>query len=81
MIYGAVVLSVMCLTVLTLQQLLDSNQFRYLFSILRKMGVEEKIERLVLKQLGVWFGIPIYFGSTWIMFPKSITSTVHFVSL
>lgn len=60
MIYGAVVLMVICLTVLSLQQLLDAGHYRYRFSVLRKLGVEEsRIERLMLKQLGVWFGLPV----------------------
>lgn len=60
MLYGAIVLMVICLTVLSLQQLLDAGHYRYRFSVLRKLGVEEKnITKLVLKQLGVWFGLPI----------------------
>ena len=60
LIYGAIVLMVMCLTVLALQQLLDAEKNNYRFSVLRKMGVEEKdLHTLVLKQLGVWFGMPI----------------------
>ena len=60
MLYGAVVLMVICLTVLSLQKLLDAGQYRYRFSVLRKLGVEEgRIGRLVLRQLGVWFGLPI----------------------
>ena len=60
MLYGAVVLMVIFLTVLSLQQLLDAGQYRYRFSVLRKLGVEERnIRKLVLKQLGVWFGLPI----------------------
>lgn len=60
MLYGAVVLMVICLTLLSLQQLLDAGQYRYRFSVLRKLGVEERnIRKLVLKQLGVWFGLPI----------------------
>ena len=60
MLYGAVVLMVICLTVLSLQQLLDAGQYRYRFSVLRKLGVEERnIRKLVLKQLRVWFGLPI----------------------
>lgn len=60
MIYGAVVLMVICLTVLSLQQLLDAGQYRYRFSVLRQLGVEERnIGSLILKQLGVWFGLPI----------------------
>ena len=60
LIYSAIVLMVMCLTVLALQQLLDAEKNNYRFSVLRKMGVEEKdLHTLVLKQLGVWFGMPI----------------------
>ncbi|MDE6387275.1 MAG: ABC transporter permease [Lachnospiraceae bacterium] len=60
MLYGAVVLMVICFTVLSLQQLLDSAHYRYRFSVLRKLGVEEKeIGHLVLQQLGVWFGLPV----------------------
>lgn len=60
MIYGAVVLMVICLTVLSLQQLLDAGQYKYRFSVLRKLGVEEKhIVKLILQQLSVWFGLPI----------------------
>ena len=60
MIYGAVVLMVICLTVLSLQQLLDAGQYKYRFSVLRKLGVEEQhISKIILKQLSVWFGLPI----------------------
>lgn len=60
MIYGAVVLMVICLTILSLQQLLDADQYRCRFSVLRKLGVDEqRITKLILKQLGVWFGLPI----------------------
>ena len=60
MLYGAIVLMVICLTVLSLQQLLDAGQYKYRFSVLRKLGVEEKqISKLILKQLSVWFGLPI----------------------
>lgn len=60
MLYGAVVLMVICLTILSLQQLLDAGKYKYRFSVLRKLGVEEQqIGKLVLKQLGVWLGLPI----------------------
>ena len=60
MLYAAVVLMVICLTVLSLQQLLDASQYKYRFSVLRKLGVEDThIGKLVLKQLGIWFGLPI----------------------
>lgn len=60
MLYGVVVLMIICLTVLSLQQLLDAGQYKYRFSVLRKLGVEEKhIGKLILQQLSVWFGLPI----------------------
>ena len=60
MLYGAVVLMIICLTILSLRQLLDAGQYKYRFSVLRKLGVEENhIEKLILKQLSVWFGLPI----------------------
>lgn len=60
LLYGAIVLMVICLTVLSLQQLLDAGQYQYRFSVLRKLGVEEKhISKLILKQLSFWFGLPI----------------------
>ena len=60
MLYGAVVLMIICLTVLSLQQLLDAGQYKYRFCVLRKLGVEEKhIGKLILQQLSVWFGLPI----------------------
>ena len=61
LLYGAIVLMVICLTILSLQQLLDADKYKYRFSILRKLGVEEQqIGRLVRKQLAVWFGLPIF---------------------
>lgn len=60
MIYGAVVLMVMCLTILSLQQLLDAGKYKYRFGVLRKLGTEESdIKKLMRKQLRVWFGLPI----------------------
>lgn len=60
MTYGAVVLMVICLTILSLQQLSDASHYRYRFGLLRKLGVEEaNIRRLILKQLSVWFGLPV----------------------
>ena len=33
---------VICLTILSLQQLLDAGKYKYRFSVLRKLGVEEQ---------------------------------------
>ena len=38
MLYGAVVLMVICLTILSLQQLLDAGKYKYRFGVLRKLG-------------------------------------------
>lgn len=60
MTYGAIVLMVICLTILSLQQLSEGQQCRYRFGVLHKLGVDQKEkDRLVLKQLSIWFGLPI----------------------
>lgn len=61
MTYSAVVLMVICLTILSLQQLLDTAHYRFRFGVLYKLGVDQQeMERLILKQLAVWFGLPIF---------------------
>lgn len=58
--YGAVILMVISLTILSLQQLLDAGKYKYRFAVLRKLGVEGKnIKMLVFKQILVWFGLPV----------------------
>lgn len=58
--YIGVVLIIICFTVLSLQQLSDSSEHRYRFSVLQKIGVEDtEVDRLILKQMVIWFGIPI----------------------
>ncbi|MGL4736228.1 MAG: ABC transporter permease, partial [Cellulosilyticaceae bacterium] len=60
---GATVLLVICFTMLALQQLSDATHFKYRFGVLRRLGVDEaRINRLIQKQLGLWFGLPIGFG-------------------
>lgn len=60
MVYSAVVLMVICLTILSLQQLLDAAHYKYRFGVLRKLGVDRhETEHLIFKQLAVWFGLPI----------------------
>ena len=45
---------------MALQQLSDSGKYKYRFQVLRNMGVEEPhIRKLILKQLAVWFGVPV----------------------
>ncbi|MEK4060042.1 MULTISPECIES: FtsX-like permease family protein [Paenibacillus] len=58
--YTGVVLLIICFTVLSLQQLSDSSDFKYRFSILRNMGISERqLNRIILKQMGIWFGTPV----------------------
>lgn len=60
MTYGAVVLLVICFTILSPQQLSDAGHYRYRFGVLRNLGVEEKsIDRLIFRQLSLWFGLPV----------------------
>lgn len=60
LIYCAIILFVICFTILALQQLYDSGKYKYRFQVLRNIGVEEThIRNLIVKQLGVWFGIPV----------------------
>lgn len=60
MTYSAIVLLVICFTILSLQQLLDNAHYRYRFGVLHKLGVEDaEKDRLILKQLAVWFGLPV----------------------
>ena len=60
MIYSAVVLMIICLTILSLQQLSDTVHVRYRFGVLHKLGVDgQETEKLIIKQLAVWFGLPV----------------------
>lgn len=60
LIYCAIVLFVICFTILALQQLYDAGKYKYRFQVLKNMGVEEThIHRLVRKQLALWFGLPV----------------------
>lgn len=60
MTYAAVVLFIICFTILALQQLLDSSLYSGRFGVLKKLGVEDRhIERLIFKQLAFWFGLPV----------------------
>ena len=58
-IYIGVVLIFICFTVLSIQQLSDSFEHKARFNVLKKIGVDHKqIDKLILKQMCVWFGIP-----------------------
>ncbi|WP_262428314.1 hypothetical protein [Paratissierella segnis] len=63
LIYLGVVLIVMCFTILSLQQLADSSDFRYRFQVIDKLGVPKiRINKIILKQMSIWFGLPLVIG-------------------
>lgn len=60
MTYCAVVLMVICFTILSLQQLWDAEEYRFRFGILQKLGADQRaMGSLVTKQLLLWFGLPV----------------------
>ena len=62
-LYLGTVLLMISLTVLALQQLTDSIEHKQRFNILRKLGIEEgEINKIVLKQIGIYFAIPVTIG-------------------
>lgn len=47
-------------TILTVQQLSEASKYQYRYSLLSKLGLCDKaIRRLILKQIAVYFGIPL----------------------
>lgn len=62
--YGGVILLIIIFTILSLQQLSDSEVFKQRFRMIRKLGVSENsINKIILSQMGLWFGLPILLGS------------------
>ncbi len=58
--YGGIVLLVISFTMLSLQQLTDSSDFKHRFHIIRKMGVSNSsINKIIYSQMSIWFGLPI----------------------
>jgi len=58
--YASFVLIIICLTVLSLQQLMDASEHKYRFLTINKLGVDHiQIKKLIRQQMSVWFGIPI----------------------
>ena len=59
-IYGGTILLMICLTILSLQQLSDSLEHKQRFDVIRKLGIDDReINKIVLKQIGVYFAVPI----------------------
>lgn len=61
--YLGIILFMISLTILSLQQLTDSIEHKDRFNVLRKLGIEENdINKIVLKQVGIYFLLPIFFA-------------------
>jgi putative ABC transport system permease protein len=67
--YGGIVLLIISFTVLSLQQLADSFDFKKRFIIIKKMGVSDaSINKIIWSQISIWFALPLILAgiSAWI---------------
>lgn len=66
--YLCLVLIVICLTILSLQQLTDATEHKRRFWTISNLGLDQKqIHKYIRQQMAVWFGLPIsvaFFGAT-----------------
>lgn len=75
--YSAIVLLVICFTILALQQLYDASNYKARFDILYRLGVDRKqISTLIFKQIFFWFGVPVLIATLF-----SLVFGVYFFSL
>lgn len=59
-VYMALVFVCVALTILSVQQLSDANKYKFRYSVLSKLGLNEKeIDNIILKQLGVYYLCPL----------------------
>lgn len=59
LLYLGVVMTLICATVLAIQQLSDASELKRRFALLRRMGAEEReLNRLLRRLLGLFFGLP-----------------------
>lgn len=58
--YIGLVFLCVAMTILAVQQLSDSNKYRFRYDVLRKLGLSRKqIEAMVLKQLSMYYLLPV----------------------
>lgn len=58
--YIALVFLCVAMTILAVQQLSDSNRYRYRYDVLRKLGMGQKeLNRIVFKQLLIYYMVPV----------------------
>lgn len=68
--YGGIVLLIISFTILSLQQLADSSDFRKRFIIIKKMGVSDtSISNIIWGQISIWFALPMILAgiSAWVV--------------
>ncbi len=62
--YGGIVLLIISFTVLSLQQLADSSDFKKRFIIIKKIGVSDaSINKIIWGQISIWFALPMILAS------------------
>ena len=58
--YIALVFSITSATILAIQQLSDSEKYKYRYQLLKKLGVEDsKLNKMIFKQLFIYFALPM----------------------
>ena len=58
--YIALVFSITSATILAIQQLSDSEKYKYRYQLLKKLGVEDsKLNKMIIKQLFIYFALPM----------------------
>ncbi|MVB12061.1 hypothetical protein CAFE_27920 [Caprobacter fermentans] len=58
--YASLILIVICLTILSLQQLMDATEHKQRFQIIENLGIDHKwIGKIIRQQMLLWFGLPV----------------------
>ena len=73
--YIGVILLIICVAVLSLQQLTETNDNVVRYQILNKVGVDEKMcKQTLLRQIMVYFGVPLVIGVSYsiVALPKIV---------
>lgn len=73
--YIGVILLIICVAVLSLQQLTETSDNIVRYQILNKIGVEQKMcSQTLLKQIMVYFGVPLVMGIVYsvVALPKAV---------
>ncbi len=59
--YVSLVFAIASATILAIQQLSDSEKYKYRYQLLRKLGVDEtRLNKMIFKQLFIYFILPVF---------------------